>query len=475
MRRATAAAIFFLIAVPLSAAPEKWLADYNQGVQAVNAGNFSWGVKALERAIAQKPTEATNVKVSYGVGRSEIIPVYLPHFFLGIANLSIGDADGALRELKISEDQGIIQSTDYYAKLKVWRSQAEARKQRNAESAAADSRSAADAAVSAAMKAQVQAIGARGDSLDPFRAGKQKLDEARRIKESAGTDIAAYKRAADVATEARRLFVAAKEEASRPKPDVIVVPVEPVPQPKPPVPAPTPSPAPAPMPVTPPAPVPVPVPAPPPTPVPLPPTPVSQQTDVQPLPEALVDARLALQSYRRRLTAAAAERRDDAGLQRSIRHAIDEAKKLDLDLKPTANAAMIQRVAGTVAQRDHELSDLLKPQPAVVVSPPSPQPPTVAANNDRAKLESAYRAFAGGDLAASEQLLNELISANPTPEAYALRGCTRYTRAMLSRKGDLSAASEDFRAALRLNAALRLDKMVFSPKLVDYFESVRRQ
>ena len=476
MKRAAAAAILLFLALPLGAAPEKWLADYNQGVQAVNAGNFAWGVKALERAIALKPVEATNVKVSYGVGRSEIIPVYLPHFFLGIANLSMGDADGALRELKISEDQGVIQSTDYYAKLKVWRSQAQARKQRDAENAATESRSAADAAVSAAMKAQTQAIGARGDSLDSFRAGKQKLDEARRIKESAGIDIAAYKRAADVAAEARRLFLAAKEEASRPKPDVVVVPVEPAPQPKPPAPAP--APVPVPMPVTPPAPVPVPAP-PPPTPVPLPPTPVPQQVqrsispDDPPVPEALVEARLALQSYRRRLTGAAAERRDDAGLQRSIRRSIDEAKKLDLELKPTANAAMIQRVSETVAQRDRELTDLLKPQPVVV--PPPPQPVVPVAANDRAKLESAYRAFAGGDLTASEQLLNELISAKPTPEAYALRGCARYTRAMLSRKGDLSAASEDFRAALRLNAGLRLDKAAFSPKLVDYFESVRRQ
>src|SRR6185436_5406390 len=119
-----------------------------------------------------------------------------------------------------------IQSTEFYAKLKLWRSQADAKKLREAEGAAAESRGAADAAVSAAMRAQLQAISARGDSLDSFRAGKQKLDEARRMKESAGTDIAAYKRAADVAAEARRLFLVAKEEASRPAP-------VPVPQPLP--------------------------------------------------------------------------------------------------------------------------------------------------------------------------------------------------------------------------------------------------
>jgi len=467
-RAAAAATILFFLALPLAAAPEKWVADYTQGLQAVNAGNHASAVKSLERAIALKPGEATNVKVSYGVGRSEIIPVYLPHFFLGIAKLNVGDPDGALRELKISEEQGVIQSTEFYAKLKLWRSQAEAKKLREAEGAASESRGAADAAVSAAMRAQLQAISARGDSLDSFRAGKQKLDEARRIKESAGTDIAAYKRAADVAAEARRLFTAAKEEASRPAPVPVPQPPPPQPQPQPLPPPPTP----VPIPVTPapaPAPVPVPVLAPP-TPVPLPPTP-TPQVDVQPISEALANARLALQSYRRRLTTAVNERRGDADLQRSLRGAVEEAKRLDGELKPTANAALIQRVSGTVALRERELTDLLK----LPLQLPPPTPPTPVAGNDRTKLESAYRAFAGGDFAASEQMLNELISANPTPEAYVLRGCTRYTRAMLSRNANLSAASDDFRAALRLNASLRLDKAAFSPKLIDYFESVRRQ
>lgn len=94
----------------------------------------------------------------------------------------------------------------------------------------------------------------------------------------------------------------------------------------------------------------------------------------------------------------------------------------------------------------------------------------------RALLESAYRAFANGDLGASEQALTSILNASPSGEAFLLRGCTRYTRAMLSRSPEagLTAARSDFKAALKLNRALRLDKTAFSPKLIAYFEQVRR-
>ena len=95
--------------------------------------------------------------------------------------------------------------------------------------------------------------------------------------------------------------------------------------------------------------------------------------------------------------------------------------------------------------------------------------------NTAAALEPAYRAFAAGDVRKSDELLSHILAANASAEAYLLRGCARYTQAMLSRKPEalLSAAAEDFRAALRLNRALRLDRTAFSPKLVAYFDQVR--
>jgi hypothetical protein len=64
-----------------------------------------------------------------------------------------------------------------------------------------------------------------------------------------------------------------------------------------------------------------------------------------------------------------------------------------------------------------------------------------------------------------------LIDSGAGAEAYLLRGCARYTQAMLSRK-PLDAAADDFRSALKMNHALRLNRSAFSPKLVAYFETI---
>ncbi|HEX2059339.1 MAG TPA: hypothetical protein VHK90_01230, partial [Thermoanaerobaculia bacterium] len=101
--------------------------------------------------------------------------------------------------------------------------------------------------------------------------------------------------------------------------------------------------------------------------------------------------------------------------------------------------------------------------------------PEAAAAPQAPDLRPAYRAFARGDLARSEQLLTNILSTQQTAEAFLLRGCARYTRAMLSRTPDplLLAATDDFRAALERDRSLRLDRNTFSPKLVTFFEQVR--
>lgn len=94
----------------------------------------------------------------------------------------------------------------------------------------------------------------------------------------------------------------------------------------------------------------------------------------------------------------------------------------------------------------------------------------------RSQLESAYRFYASGNFEASERALTSILNATRSGEAYLLRGCARYTRAILSRQPDpgLATASSDFKAALKVNRSLRLDKRTFSPKLVEFFESVRK-
>ncbi|HEX9160246.1 MAG TPA: hypothetical protein VF980_00960 [Thermoanaerobaculia bacterium] len=92
-----------------------------------------------------------------------------------------------------------------------------------------------------------------------------------------------------------------------------------------------------------------------------------------------------------------------------------------------------------------------------------------------AQLQSAYQAFAAGNVDASDRALTSMLRSRPSAEAYLLRGAVRYTRAMLSRDPDpmLGAAKNDFRAALKMKKALRLNRNAFSPKLVAFFEEVR--
>jgi hypothetical protein len=143
--------------------------------------------------------------------------------------------------------------------------------------------------------------------------------------------------------------------------------------------------------------------------------------------------------------------------------------KSDADYERIRIAAETQ-----LADMTKKIAELSAPTPVPVPAPviPTPAPIVAAANAD---VTPAYRAFATGDLAGAERLLTRIVAASPAAEAYLLRGCVRYTRAMLSRQPDelLRAASDDFKAALQRNQSLRLDPKVFSPKLVAQFEQVR--
>jgi hypothetical protein len=422
MKRAFALLVF--LALPALAAPERWYEAYNRGVNAVRSKNYEAAAEALGRAVGEMPAESAAARA-----RNEIF-TYTPHFWLGIAKFNLGDVDGALREWRISEEQGVVQNTPYYAQLRDWVARANVEKQRRTETAAGDSKREANAAVGKAVSAQMDAVAAGADRTDAYRAAQRKLQEALDTNAKAGVDIRSYKRAADLAAQAREMFVGAaddakKQKAARPPAVARQVPA-PVVQP--------PAPVPAPVAVV----IPVPVPEPPPQPQP---APVVES-------EALVSARLAVQSYRRRLV--------DAHLPTA------EAEKLDRQLAGKPNEKTIARVAEQVARKERELT---KPK-LVEVTAARP------AANPRAELEAAYRAFAAGELTASDHLLSRLIGSDAGAEAYLLRGCARYTQAMLSR-GALDAARADFRAALKLNRALRLDRAAFSPKLVAYFDQVR--
>jgi hypothetical protein len=443
MRRLLLAVLALTLALPaLGASPEKWYDAYKRGVLAVNAKNYRDAVIALQRSIDEMPTESTGVKA----GR-EII-TYLPHFWIGIAKFNTGDVDGALRSLKTSEDQGVVTRTEYYATLKDWVARAKTEKQRNADSAATGPRKAADATLSRALEMQLAALRAGGDRTDSYAQAQRKLQDARTQFQKAGSDVGAYRAVEATANQAIAAFTAAAEEGQRlkdaraaappKKPARVIeisVPVEP-------------------------------------TPAPVATATVAPQPQPEPTPaaesEARVAARLAVQQYRRNAVTAP---KGLGGLD------VKQAEKLRARVDTAKNDAELQQITKEASDRDRALAtrvaDLATPAPAVI--PATTTAPAIAEVPRRVDLGPAYRAFAGGDLAGAERLLSGILASQQAPEAFLLRGCARYTRAMLSRDpaSSLPAAESDFRAALQRDAKLRLDRNAFSPKLVAYFERVR--
>jgi hypothetical protein len=451
MKRAVFA-LLLIAALPALAA-QKWVEAYNRGVNQVRASNFQAGAQALQHAIEEMPQENS----------AQAIPgqifTYTPHFWLGIARLNLGDPDGALREWRISEEQGAIQNTPYYAQLRDLIGRANSEKQRRAEGAATPAKQEANGAIGRALSAQMDAVTAGGDRSDTYHAAQRKLAEAKETNAKAGIDVRAYKRALDLAEEARGLFATAaddakKQRASRPvkqnplpqrkpAPGEVIIPFDDLPQPKQTV-QPKPQP---------PAPVPVPVPVTQTVPPPQPKAEVKKPQPMEPQPEteseALVAARIAVQQYRRRLM--------------SLSLPVADALRLERELKPKSDAQTIRRVVDQVAAKEREL-DARKTVEVVAQADPT-----------REQLESAYRAFAAGDFTSSDRVLTQLLASKESAEAYLLRGCARYTQAMLSRNADplLASATSDVQTALRLNRSLRLDRTAWSPKLVAFVEKVR--
>jgi hypothetical protein len=454
MKRLAAVAIALVLAQPAVAA-EKWFDAYDRGVKAVNAKQYQAGSDALQSAIAEVPNENTAIRA-----RNQII-TYVPHFFLGIARFNLGDVDGAMREWKTSEDQGAIQNTDYYTALKEWVARGKTEKQRLAQNAAGESKRAADAALSRALSSQMEAVSAGGDQGDAYRTAQRKLQEALDQFNKAGTDVRAYNHAAELAAQSRELFASATEDAKRQKASRAVV----APPMKSPPAAPAPQPAvvetakveekpPAPAPVIPTA------------------TVATQKVILPPQPpaesEARVAARVALQKFRQRLMMISADPQY-AAAKNDLAKEASLAETMEARLATLTDDAALKEISDQIAARERDVAVLLDRAAAKTASQNEAQ-------STRVGLESAYRAFASGNFAVAEDLLTKILTRTPSSEAYLLRGCTRYTRAMLSAKPAdlLIGARLDFREALKINGALTLTDRSFSPKLIAFFETVRR-
>ncbi|HEX8154000.1 MAG TPA: hypothetical protein VF698_12780, partial [Thermoanaerobaculia bacterium] len=185
---------------------------------------------------------------------------------------------------------------------------------------------------------------------------------------------------------------------------------------------------------------------------------------VQPPPapvesETLVATRVALQQYRRHLADARAR---DKQLAAFVGGALKTTDTWRTAIEQKLDDASLRRIAQEIERSEATL--------AARMIPPK------KTNDPAAQLTTAYRAYASGDVAHAERLLTAALSQQASAEALLLRGAARYTKAMLSRdaSAQLDAAKSDFRAALKLNRDVRLDERAFSPKLVAFFEDLRR-
>lgn len=454
MRVATLVAVLVsTVALPLAAA-EKWWDFYKRGTAAAQVSDWSTVSEQMQRSIAEKPNEETAARA-----KNEIL-VYVPHFWLGVAKLNLGDVEGALAEWRTSESMGVIQKTQYWSELRKWRSHAEGQKAKKASEQSSGSRKSADAALQKAMRGQMAAITAGADRLPSFQSAKWKLKEAWDQYNAAGNDVKAFDKAAATASAANDLFVAAADEAKKRK--AAKKGSTPTPAEKPPVEV---------------------------------PMVVTTTTHAPPVAEpeveaqAVVDARVSVQTMRRKLQTTKTTTAD----QRSfVRDAQRKADGWDRELRTGVTPAEAAEISAEVAALDRALAEVLvETVPVEMTTTPTTTPTTtavattagtttsvVAPAPTKPKLQTAYVAFANGSLGESEAILEAYIAQHrKAAEAYLLRGCVRYTRAMLSREPakSLPGAEADFRKALELNRRIGLDSRQFSPKLVAYFNDVRKQ
>jgi tetratricopeptide (TPR) repeat protein len=371
---------------------------YLEGLQAEESGQWPTVVLKMSEAIAHQPQEMRSLRVRAGV------IAYVPHFWLGIAYASLERWEESLHELKISEQQGVIQSTTHFAQLRSTKSRAESQiASRSAAVGIDEARRLADVAVKQAVTAQGRATSAGAARLEEFRQANQRLTEAMEIRKQGTAE--GFHRAASRAEEATRMFEAAT-------------------------------------------------------------TRVTAESRVRAQPAPLPQR----------------QEKPEVGLMPS---SIEEEEPLPVPPQPGAPepAAPAETDVATFdpvsrAERERPATS----SPAGVSAPrPSPgsepltDPPPPTESETREAIQAAYLALASGRLDTAREMLDDVLRQQPrSVPALVLRGHLHYLEAVLTRRESLrDSAEKDFRAALTLDPRIRLDEKSFSPKVIQFFESIR--
>jgi len=461
--------VLLLAGSPALLAADKWWDFYNKGVTAAQASDWATTADQMQKSIALKPVEEASARA-----RNDLI-LYVPHFWLGIAKANLNDPDAALSELQLSQSQGVVQSTRYFSELRKWMSQAQQAKQKKLVDLAADSRKNAEAALNKALSSQVAAMGAGADRTDSFRAAVKQMQSAMVQYNKAGTDPGAYRESAQTFAQISDLFANAAREAkarkaARPTATVAQQQTTAEPPKAQPVVA-----------------TPVVTMTSPPVSAPVPPQPRIEPAPAMPnqqMKAALLGATGKARALRDQINQARGEFRSDRSFQSFATAALKQVSATEEAIGEVSDPAALQRVSQDLSNQQRLFSEKTSSLRALASVP---QQQVVAANVSanvgrnreavRAQLRNAYAAFAKGNVDSCESITSTLISSRMANEdAFLLRGIARFTRAMVSNQRNLlGSAAADFSAALSLNAAVDLDPKRFSPKLVTFFNDVRKK
>ncbi|HSN69435.1 MAG TPA: hypothetical protein VLV48_09330, partial [Thermoanaerobaculia bacterium] len=206
MRKALASILLALAAIAALAAPQ-WVEDYERGLAAIAASDWTKVAIAMQSAAKQNPNEAVTLKL-----RRRTV-VYVPWYWLGVAQLETGDAAGALQSLRTSARQGVIDKTPLYGDFRKALSRAEAASASPRTGRAPAAAATYQNAVKAAVASQGKAMLAGSTRSETYRKATLKLQEAReRARSESAEDLA---EGTKLATQAEEMFRrAAAEQAS---------------------------------------------------------------------------------------------------------------------------------------------------------------------------------------------------------------------------------------------------------------------
>jgi hypothetical protein len=435
--RAAALVVCLLFGLAAGAAEEGWGDVYEKGQAAAEKRDWAATRDLMQRSIALKPGEqnpAVFKKKSF---------VYIPHFWLGIALFQLGDIDGAAREFATSESQGVIRNTAYFAQLNSWKARVQEEKVKRAQLEASDVRKAADNAIQDATLKQTEAmLVTGGDRTDDFQKGRRLLEDAVRAYDKAGTDQTAYRKVAEDAGRAKSLFESAARTAKAAQQRPVT---------RPPVAPPKPDPA-----------------------------KLAEEQRQRELAEARAAVGAKLDGLDAKLDDVEEEFRGDRSLQSYVQNARSRAEQWSAMIAAATDPVEVQKIGQSVGTADEQLIQKVAMARAAKAQPVNVEMPSTTSGAGleevRRELRRAWAAFVSGGLADCESIATSLIdSKRGTDEAYAIRGIARYTEAM-TRSDDamLDKATADFATALKLNPKLSFDSKRLSPKLVRYFDEIRK-